>query len=392
MTDTQFPDIRTLRKLFPVTEHSTYLNHAAIAPLSTPVRDAMETYLADRATWRNPEKYDRLADDLRGALAQLINGDPEEIGFVQNTSEGVNIIANALPLEPGENIIFCDMEFPSNVYPWMNLERRDIEARCIPNDDGGLTTSALDTYADEQTRVVAVSSVQFLNGFRSDLPALGRWCRENGAYFVVDGIQSLGALPLDVQACHIDFLSCGGPKWLMGPAGQGFIYCRRELIDRLKPTFAGCISVSGWQDWRDYDLSFLPGARRFELGCANFVGQVGLLAAARLLLDVGIETIERWLLHLTDLLIEDLEQRGYEIASNLMPEHRSAIVSFTTPDGPSSAYEQLAAAGIVISKRERYIRVSPHCYNTEGEVLRVGEVLGDAHSESGSSNTRRPFQ
>jgi selenocysteine lyase/cysteine desulfurase len=165
----------------------------------------------------------------------------------------------------------------------------------------------------------------------------------------------------------------------MGPAGQGFIYCRRELIDRLQPTFAGCVSVAGWEKWRDYDLTFLPGASRFELGCANFVGQVGLLAAARLLLNVGIETIERWLLHLTDLLIDDLQQHGYEIASNLTPQHRSAIVSFSVPGSPDSAHEQLTAAGIVTSRREHFIRVSPHCYNTEDEVLRVGEVLGNAH-------------
>ena len=380
MTDTRFPDVKALRELFPVTEHSTYLNHAAIAPLSSPVRDAMATYLADRASWRDPEKCDHLADNLRETLAHLINAGPEEIGLAQNTSEGINIIANALPLKRGDNVIFCDMEFPSNVYPWMNLERRGIEARCIPNEDGGLTISALEANADERTRVIAVSSVEFLNGFRTDLSALGRWCRNNDVYFVVDGIQSLGALPMDVKACHIDFLSCGGPKWLMGPAGQGFIYCRRALIDGLQPTFAGCISVAGWENWRDYDLTFLPDASRFELGCANFAGQVGLLAAVRLLLDVGIETIERWLLHLTDLLLEDLEQRGYEIASNLTPDHRSAIVSFSVPGGPDLAFDRLAAAGVVISKRERYIRVSPHCYNTEGEILRVGEVLGDAHS------------
>jgi cysteine desulfurase/selenocysteine lyase len=379
MTDRQFPDVKALRGLFPVTEHSAYLNHAAIAPLSTVVRDAMETYLADRATWQNDDKYECVSDDLRASLAQLINSTPEEIAFVQNTSEGLNIIANALPLEAGENVIFCDREFPSNVYPWMNLERRGIEARCIPHDGGGLTIEALNAHADEQSRVVAVSSVEFLDGFRTDLPALGRWCHEHNATFVVDGIQSVGALPMDVQARHIDFMSCGGPKWLMGPAGQGFIYCRRELIDHLQPPFAGCISVAGWEDWRDYDLTFLPSARRFELGCANLVGQVGLLAAVRFLTDVGIEATERWLLHLSDLLIQDLQQRGYEIASNLASEHRSPIVSFSIPGNVDLAYERLAAAGIVISKREQYIRVSPHCYNTEEEILRVGEVLGDAH-------------
>jgi selenocysteine lyase/cysteine desulfurase len=379
MTNRQSPDVKTLREFFPVTEHSTYLNHAAIAPLSTVVCDAMDTYLTDRTTWHNYEKYERLSDELRASLAPLINCTSEEVAFVQNTSEGLNIIANALPLETGENVVFCDREFPSNVYPWMNLKRRGIEVRCVPHDGGGLTIDRLEAHADQQTRVVAVSSVEFLDGFRTDLAALGQWCRERDVSFVVDGIQSLGALPMDVQACHIDFMSCGGPKWLMGPAGQGFIYCHRELMEHIQPVFAGCISVAGWEDWRNYDLTFLPSARRFELGCANFIGQVGLLAAVRFLTDVGIDTIGRWLLHLTDLLIQDLQERGYEVASNLAPERRSSIVSFSVPGNVDSAYERLAAAGIVISKREQYIRVSPHCYNTEEEILRVGEVLGDAH-------------
>jgi selenocysteine lyase/cysteine desulfurase len=262
----------------------------------------------------------------------------------------------------------------------MNLEREGVEARCIPHDGGGLTVGAVAAHADARTRVVAASSVEFLTGFRSDLTALGEWCRAHDAYFVIDGIQSLGVLPMDVQAFHIDFLSCGGPKWLMGPAGQGFIYVRRGLLGQLQPPFAGCISVIGWEDWRDYDLTFLPNASRFELGCANTIGRVGLLAAARLLLSVGIESIERWTLHLTELLIRDLEQRGYEIVSNRAPARRSPIVSFRVPGDVAEVYEQLTAARVIISQREDLLRVSPHCYNTEEEILRVGEALGDARS------------
>ncbi len=377
MARAHFPDVVSLRHAFPITQHCAYLNHAAIAPLPTPVCEAIEDYLADRAGGQDAQRYEHLSDDLRDALARLISARPDEIAFVQNTSEGLNLAANALPLEPGDNVIFCDMEFPSNVYPWMHLTRRGVEARCIPHDGGGLTVEALEAHTDGSTRAVAVSSVEFLTGFRTDLGAVGRWCRDHGAYFVVDGIQSLGVLQMDVKALNIDFLSCGGPKWLMGPAGQGFIYCRRELTDRLDPPFAGCTSVVGWQDWRNYDLTFLPGARRFELGCANFIGQVGLLAAVRFLLDVGIGTIERWVLHLTDLLIADLHSRGYTVASNLEPEHRSAIASFSVPGDVGAAYEQLTAAGIVLSRREDYIRVSPHCYNTEPEILRVGNTLQD---------------
>jgi len=378
MSQGQRPDVEALRTAFPVTEHCTYLNHAAVAPLSNPVREAMETYLAHRARGQQDTRYEHLSDDLRAALAELVNASPEEIAFVQNTSEGLNVIANALPLEPGDNVIFCDMEFPSNVYPWMNLERRGIEARCIPDDGGGLTVEALDAHADGATRVVAVSSVEFLSGFRSDLEALGAWCRDHDAYFVVDGIQSLGVLPMDVRACHVDLLSCGGPKWLMGPAGQGFIYVRRHLLDQLHPPFAGCISVAGWEDWRDYHLTFLPDARRFELGCGNMAGQVGLLAAVRFLLEVDIETIQAWTLHLTDLLIQDLERLGCDLISNLSPKRRSAIVSFTLPGGVGDIYEQLTAEGVIIAKREEAIRVSPHCYNTEEEILRVGQVLDKA--------------
>jgi selenocysteine lyase/cysteine desulfurase len=370
-------DLTTLRTKFPVTARYAYLNHAATAPLPEPVREAIDTYLGDRVVWRDGEAYETLSDDLRLGLAQLVNATPDEIAFVQNTSAGLNLIAHALPLEPGDNVIFCDMEFPSNVYPWMNLECQGVEARCIPHDGGGLTVEALESYADERTRVVTVSSVEFLTGFKSDLPALGAWCQDHEAYFIVDGIQSVGAAPLDVQECQIDFLSCGGPKWLMAPMGQGFIYCRHNLLESLTPPFAGCISVVGWEEWRDYNLTFLPDADRFELGSPNAIGQVGLLAAVRFLTDVGVEAIERWTLHLTDLLIEDLQQRGYEIASNLEPERRSAIISFAVPGKVEDAFQALAEANVVVSQREQYIRVSPHCYNTEEEIARVGQTLGD---------------
>jgi len=201
------------------------------------------------------------------------------------------------------------------------------------------------------------------------------WCQKRGAYFVVDGIQSLGVAPLDVRVCQIDFLSCGGPKWLMGPKGQGFLFCRQELLDQLVPPFAGCLSVVGWEDWRDYNLTFRPDASRFELGTRNGVGQVGLLAAVRFLIEIGIPAIERWTLHLTDLLIEDLRRRGYDIASNLEPKRRSAIVSFNVPGDVDETFQRLADAKIIVSQREQYIRVSPHCYNTEEEIARVGEVL-----------------
>jgi len=325
---------------------------------------------------RAREEYETLDQDLRQALGQLINASPEEIALVQNTAEGINIGAHAIPFQPGDNVILCDMEYPANVYPWLNLERRGVEARIIPHREGGLALDDLEATLDERTKAIAVSSVEFLTGFRNDLQSIGKLCRARGIYFVVDGIQSLGVIPLDVRECQIDLLSCGGPKWLMGPCGQGFLFCRQELLEEMIPAYAGATSVVDFLNFRDYDLTFLPDAKRFELGTNNLVGEVGLLASVNLLLEVGIEEIRRWTLHLTAVLIEDLQKRGYQIASCLRPEHRSAIVSFSTPD-VEAAYEKLIANKVIVALRENYIRVSPHCYNTEEEVLQVGQVLGD---------------
>lgn len=219
--------------------------------------------------------------------------------------------------------------------------------------------------------------MEFLTGFRTDLQAIGEWCRAHGAYFIVDGIQSLGAIPMDVCAYGIDFLAAGGPKWLMGPVGVGFLYCRREWLEEMHPPMAGCLSVVGWEDWRDYNLTFLPDARRFDLGGPNLVGMTGLMVAIELLLETGIENIHRHTLHLTDVLIADLQRRGYEGVSHLDPAHRSAMVSFSVPGDVRAAHARLREASVAVSLRESYIRVSPHGYNTEEEVLRVGEVWGD---------------
>jgi selenocysteine lyase/cysteine desulfurase len=339
----------------------------------------MSKFIADRGViFERERRYEHVCDDLRGVLAWLINGTPQEIALVQNIGEGLSIITNALPLQSGDNILFCDRESPHNIYPWRYLQQQRVEARHVPHSRGESTVKAVDRYADNRTRVVAVSSVDWMTGFKNDLQALGEWCREHELYFIVDGTQSLGVTSLDVQACQIDFLTCGGHTWLMGPPGQGFIYYRQELLDDLLPSFAGHMSVLGGECWHSYDPPILPDVCRFEPGCANTAGQVGLLAAVRFLMEIGIAAIERQTLHLTDLLIKEMQQRGYEIVSSVQPKHRSAIVTFSIPGDTDKGLRLLTDARVVISKHKQYIRVSPHCYNTDEEIALVGEVLGNA--------------
>ena len=375
----RYPDIEALRAAFPTTRYCTYLDHAAAGPMPSPVRAAMSKFIVDRGVLFDRERrYEHVCDDLRAVSAWLINGTPQEMAFVQNTSEGLNIIAHALPLQPGENVVSCDTALPCHVFPWTNLQHLGLETRCIPHDGGGLTVKALETYADERTRVVVVSSVEPLTGFRNDLQALGAWCREHGAYFVVDGTQSVGVAPLDVQACHVDFLSCDGPTWLMGPPGQGFFYCRQELVDELGPPLAAYFAGEGQGRLHAAGSLLQPDTCRFELGRANTLGLVGLLAAVRFLMNIGILTVERRTLHLTELLIADIQQRGHEIVSNLLPKRRSAIVALRVTGDADAALRRLTDANIIVSKHKQVIRISPHCYNTEEEVARVGEVLGKA--------------
>ena len=211
------------RAQFPLVSEYTFLNHAAVSPLPACVVQAMEKYLFHRQY--GPKHQDELIssfEEARSATAALINASPDEIAFVENTATGISIVANGLPLKPGDEVVLTDMEYPANVYPWMNLAQKGVRVRVIPNRRGGLDVGALEAAVTEHTKVVAVSTVEFLSGYRTDLAAMGAFCRQRGIYFVVDGIQSLGVIPMDVRAYQIDFLATGGPKWLLGPKGQGF--------------------------------------------------------------------------------------------------------------------------------------------------------------------------
>jgi selenocysteine lyase/cysteine desulfurase len=358
-----------------------YLNHAGISPLARRVSAAMQSMLANNARafvdW-STERFRAYPNESRATVARLINAAPDEIAWVQSTSVGLNLIAGSLPLRPGDNIVLCNIEFPSNVYPWLNLERRGVEVRLVPPDGGGLTVAAVEAHTDARTRVVTTSAVQFLTGFRADLAALGAFCQARNLYFVVDGIQSLGYIPMDVRACDVDFLATGALKSLMGPPGQGFLYIRRERLEELQPVFAGPVSVVDWENWLDFNLTFRPEAARFEQGTYNWAGIAGLVEAVKMLLELGLENVDAWTCHLSGLLIDDLDRHGYRVLSNPDPRRRSAIVSFAVPGAPEAAFERLKAAGVMAAVREGYLRVSSHCYNTEEEIARVCEVLGPA--------------
>ena len=367
------------RELFPITKRLAVFNHAGVSPLNTRAVAAMNAFNQQCATLSLSEFREETAatlNDLRQRFATLVNARSiDEIVLMPNTATGINTAALSLPLRPGDNVLVLDGDYPANIYPWMNLAHRGVLTKFVPQRDGGLDIDVLASRIDSRTRAIAMSTVVFATGFRNDLEAVGRLCRERGIFFVVDGIQSLGALPFDVQAANVDFLAAGSQKWLLGPIGGGFMYVRREILDQLAPgAYVGAASTVDPWNFLDYNFTPLPTAERFNLGSQNMLGLYGVRASLELIQEAGIENVAERVLMLAGTAIGDLQERGFTLSASTAPAHRSGIVIVEVPD-PLAACARLEQAGIICIPRGKGVRIAPHFYNTEEEVLRVGQVL-----------------
>lgn len=367
------------RELFPIAKRLAVFNHAGVSPLNTRAVAAMNAFNEQCLMFSLNEFRDETTttlNDLRQRFATLVNARSiDEIVLMPNTAAGINTAALSLPLRPGDNVLVLDGDYPANIYPWMNLAHRGVLTKFVPARNGGLDLDVLVSRIDSHTRVIAMSTVVFATGFRNDLVAVGQICKERGIFFVVDGIQSLGALPFDVQAANVDFLAAGSQKWLLGPIGGGFMYVRREILDQLVPgAYVGAASTVDPWNFLDYNFTPLPTAERFNLGSQNMLGMYGVRASLEMIQEAGIEHVAERVLMLAGVAIGDLQERGFTLSASTAPEHRSGIVIPEVAD-PVASCAKLEAAGIICIPRGRGVRIAPHFYNTEEEVLRVGKVL-----------------
>ena len=367
------------REFFPVSREIVYLNHAAVAPISTRAAEAMARY-AHEATTRGALRYDGFYDAeverVRGRAAHLIGAQPEEIAFVKNTTEGIGIVAQGLDWQPGDRVLACDLEYPSNVTPWWGLRDRGVETVLLPGRDGRLPLETVEeALASPRVRLLALSSVEFGSGARNDLAALSALCRERGVLFCVDAIQSVGCLPLDVAALGIDFLAADGHKWLCSVEGAGIFYCAAALQDRIRPRVVGWRNVADNHDFDTYQTELQPTAVRYEEGTPNTPGIFALGGAIDLVLELGIEAIAARVLALTDALVTGLHEKGATVVSPRGAE-ASGIVAFRMGDeAPRRTVGRLLAEGVYLAARRGCARASPHFYNDLGEIERVLELL-----------------
>ena len=366
-----------MREQFPIARRYAYLDHAAIAPMAVPVQRAIADYMERQQNEPFEEKgWAALRADVRSRIAELLGTTPEHITFTRNTTAGLSLVAAGLSFRPGENVVCVQGEFPANVYPWMGLKRKGVELRFYEPTDGRIDVGGLLKMCDSRTRVVAISWVQFANGFRSDLVSLGSELRSRETFLVVDAMQAVGHLATDLGRLPVDLLAAAAPKWMLGPLGIGFAYVSERLFPRLWPPSIGVESVVQDHEYFRYELCLKPDARRFEDSGPNLAGLSGLNAAVDLLLQAGPAQIEARVLQLADSLREDLRRRGHRLLLEPAPRERSGIVSFRHRSEPAATVAaRLREAGVITSLRGDFVRASPHFYNNEDDLGRLLEAL-----------------
>ncbi len=371
-------DINKYREMFPVVKTGTiYLNHAATGPLSTRVVAAVDRYLMERAETQidNFELFQPILNETRMFASRLLRTTPDRIAFFDNTTNAINLLAAGLGWKPGDRIILDDIEFPANVYPFLNLKRLGVEIDFVKNREGKILPEDIESKIVPRTRLLSISHVQFLTGYRSDLYTLGEMCRRKGIIFSVDAIQSAGVVPIDVNKMKIDFLATGGQKWLLAPQGIAFAYVSKELQEKLKQAYLGWTSIKNFfSEFTNYRLDLDDSARRYENGTLNYIGITSLHESIGMLLDVGIENIEEHVVDLNDKLVQSLHLTGRKAYVEGDRKERAGIVSIKVDDADHYA-ANLSKSKIQVAVRQGLIRVSPHFYNTEDEIDTLVEKL-----------------
>ena len=373
-------DVGSLRAAeFPWSLDRIYLNHASTGPLPERTRRALHEFTDRRADFQFPDvELQGMLAEARSRAARLLNAEVGEIALATNTSFGLNLAARMLPFEPGDVVIVSRDEFPANVFPWRQLGDRGVTLELLPVTGEGWPDEALmlERMQDPRVRALAVSHVQFHNGYRVDLARLGAAARASNTWLVVDSIQALGQIPFDVRETPVDILACGAQKWLLSPWGSGFLYVRKQLVPELQSPLAGWSAFEGTENFTtlcDYGGALRADARRFELITLPFQDLLGMSHALDLLAELGVGRIQAHLAAIGEPLRDWARRRGMRLVSPEGPQG-SGMVCLPAAELPD-ALPALQAAGITASVREGALRFSPHCYNTVEELQRVTEVL-----------------
>ena len=371
---------REIRGLFPATSNYTYLNSAAVSPMPTTAVEAVLSQLRDVSGHGSEHYQDWLAtkNRARSLIAEMLHVLPEDVAFMRNTSDGFAAVANGLEWKRGDNIVSFAGEFPANFYPWrMVRDRFGVELRLVQEQNGRIDLDELIGLIDGNTRIVALSAIQFASGFKADLEKVGRAARAAGALFAVDIIQGFGAMGFNLPGQYVDIASGASHKWLCSPEGCGILYLSERARESIAPTFVGWISVETPWDFEDREQPYKPNTLALESGTGTSSLFYGLEQSLKLLNETGLEEIDRYLLGLSDHLCDLLADKDYEIISSRAPGEKSAIVCIKHLGGLhcNEIFENLRRENIIVSPRGDRLRIAPHFYNNIDDIERLVEAL-----------------
>ncbi len=374
-------DFLRIRKQFPHTKEVVYFNAGSYGPFSTSVKRAIEGNIDLRLKAQRNDSHDAFVttDELRSIYARLVGARKREVGIGLNTSHGLNIAAFGLPLKKGDEVLVSDVEFPALVYTWRAAaQTRGLKLKFVKSHERCFDLDQLQRAVTKRTKVLAVSWVQFFNGYKNDLKTLSDFCRERDIFFVVDGIQGMGVEPINLKKLGVDIFTSGCQKWMLSPQGCGFFYLSDRIRDRLTQPFMSWLGSDWHMDFTNffkYDQPFFESARRFEMGYCVVLNIMGMRAAAQMFLDLGIRNIQRHNYALIDRLAEFINSHSsYRITSSMEPKHRSSLFTFTC-DGYKQLHRELLKNHIILAQREGSIRVSVHLYNNEADIHKLIRVL-----------------
>ena len=363
----------SLDREFPVRRNLIYLNHAAVAAMPRRVADAMAALVAnarDRgaADWR---AWFAMVEKTREKAARLLGATTAEVAFVPNTGWGINLVALGFPWVAGDNVVITDLEFPTNAYPWRALTERGVECRIARSRDGRIAAADVESLVDARTRVVAVSWVTFHTGAVLPLADIGALCRPRGILLVVDGIQGLGALPIDVKAAKVDVICADAHKWLYGTEGGGVMFVDEASRDRVPARALGWWNLKTEGEYLEYrGAALYSSARRYEPGALPTANLAALGASLDLLAAMEPGATRSRILENVEALARGLEERGWTIGS---PRPlASGILGAMAPAGDARAWAKaLEQRGVIVAPREGLVRFSPHAGNDVGEIARA---------------------
>ncbi len=374
-------DPEYIRAQFPSAQVETYFNSAGATLCPLDVRNEvcgfLDTFHDDIMSGFS--KYVPRGQRLRRNLATMLGADTEEVAVLHHTAEGVSVIANGLEWQSGDKILTLSNEYPSTIYPWMNLEKRfGVQLVQIQEQDGRCTEDEIiSAIRRERPRLFAISAVEWTSGYRFDLEPIGRVCEELDVFFFVDAAQATGFCEVDVRAWRASALAGSAWKWLFGPTGLGYLYLRRDLLDSITPIFVGSESVVQAQNYDEIRFEFQPDMRRFEYSSDNLSALVWFDAGVRFVMNLGLDNIREHVFALQDETLEQLQALGCETRGGGQPERRSGIIAFLHPqiDSKTLTRRMLKQAGLFAQPRDGFVRLAFHGYTTAAAVNRVMEFL-----------------